>query len=63
MRRRTFLQTLAMAVAVPWTQLLAPSVREPVLSGPDAGWARIVYWDWHEDVLIYVMTPLPAYAL
>ena len=48
MRRRTFLQTLAMAVVVPWTRLLAPAVREPVLSELDAGWACIVHWEWRK---------------
>lgn len=31
MRRRTFLQTLAVAAAVPWTRFLAPGMREPLV--------------------------------
>lgn len=31
MRRRTFLQALAVAVAEPWTRLLAPAVSEPLV--------------------------------
>lgn len=50
MRRRTFLQTLAMAVAVPWTRLLAPGVRKPLLQKPkqQLNWqlfVQVSYWD------------------
>lgn len=49
-RRRTFLQTLAVAVAGPWTRLLAPGVREPLVSKviPEPTWLvsiRTIDWD------------------